>query len=269
MINYVEEYVSQWGYHLWCDGYDGKDQTFLYALLAPPAEHLGDNTVMLVAHADTVGDSNHIRLYQEWDCDYSEANEVIYSCGSCCLDDRTGIAIIIDVVEQLVEKGYYPFILITGEEECGCVGAICLVEDYPELEYLVPGNKISCFIEVDRKGSDQVVFYEFSNPEFEKLFEKHYKKDKSIAWTDVVILGPMWNYAIANVSAGYYGEHTQMEFAPVAGVQLCTQRLYLTLLDIYKLAPEQYHYNGSMKTACSLLMAYQSPPLPLFETGNS
>lgn len=258
LIEYLEEYFVNLHYIPWADGYT-KDNVFLYELFCPPEEHLYKDSVMLIAHADIVGDEKNIKLFQSWG---AEDNNIICSCGSCCLDDRTGIAIILTTVEKLMKENIYPYVLITGEEERGCHGALALLEDYPELKYLVPDNKIKCLIEVDRRGVNEVVFYDQDYSEFEEVFQVNYSKEVSFAWTDITVLGPMWGLASANVSASYYHEHSFSEIATLGGIKLCSINLYHTILKLLKKAKDidYFPYKGKMTTACMLALQYNSPP---------
>lgn len=221
-----------------------------YLVMGP--RDISKASVALVAHVDTVGD-----VHGKLPSIYANIldNEYLISAGTCCLDDRTGVAIAL----RSMGVAQPAYIFLKGEE-IGCVGAITLVEDYPELESVFgEDHALQCLIEIDRKGINEVVFYELNYPEFENLFLTKYEKNISHAWTDVAVLGPMWNIAAANVSAGYYKEHTDNEHTNLKDIESC----FLKLRDMVYLFDRRsaqgrcgFEYQGGSSTCCMLLMSY-------------
>ena len=228
--------------------------TYAYAeesyLVMGPSD-ISEASVALVGHVDTVGD-----VHGKLPAVYSNISDGDYliSAGTCCLDDRTGVAIAL----QLTEVN--PVYIFLKGEETGCMGAIALVEDYPELESIFgPDHELQCLIEVDRKGINEVVFYDLEYPEFENLFLTKYEKNISHAWTDIAVLGPMWNIAAANVSAGYYNEHTNNEHTSIDNMNSAFMKLFCMVYRFHTRATQgcaPFEYRGKSSTCCMLLMSY-------------
>lgn len=232
IFNYFEGLVAH-KYKYQTYAYDSQ----YYLVMGP--EDLTKAYVCLVAHVDTVGDITGAYSYELF-LDLKTGSK-IRSCGNCCLDDRLGVRHIV----AALEAGYTPAIILLKEEELGCGGAMALTEDYPKFETLLPEpHNIQCLIEVDRKGTDEVVFYELDYPEFEWLFFSNYAQSLKYAFTDVCVLGPAWDIAIANVSAGYRYEHTNFEETSFADIATAEQKL-LNMLDVFKNGSTRFPYKGS------------------------
>ena len=242
IFDYLETFLENFGYVTYAYSEES------YLVMGP--KDLDNAVVGLVCHVDTVGDIQNTlpRVYSD-----ITNPDLLVSAGTYCLDDRTGVAI---ALSNLFASPVYIF---TKGEEVGCAGAITLIEDYPELE-MVFGDRhnIHCLIEVDRKGVDEVVFYELDYPEFEQQFT-NYEKNLSAAWTDVCILGPMWDVASANVSAAFYKEHSSFEHSSRLDIETATKKLRNTI-EIFKNRAEQnlpaFKYRGKSSTCCMLLLAH-------------
>lgn len=260
IFDYLEQYlIEDRGYVT----YAHSEESYL---VMGPAD-ISQVGVALVAHVDTVGDVNH-----KLPTVYSNITDPDYlaSAGTCCLDDRNGVALITS------RMGTDAMLIFLKGEEVGCMGAIALSEDYPELEMIFgPDNALQCLIEVDRKGINEVVFYDLDYPEFENLFLTKYEKNISHAWTDITVLGPMWNIAAANVSAGYYKEHTDYEHTSLEDLETAFIKLRHMVFRFNGRVSRNFppfEYRGKSSTCCMLLMSYsyEEPevfePLPFDET---
>lgn len=227
-----------------------------YLVMGPDEGEVLLGSVCLVAHVDTVGDYFN---KEEFDLYFDiKTQSKLRSCGDCFLDDRLGVWHIITMLEQ----GHTPLIIFLKGEEVGCLGACALVEDYPDLDDIFPDASFnfSCLIEIDRKGVDEVVFYELDYPLFEEIFSLFYKKNLQYAFTDIAVLGPAWDIAAANVSAGYHFEHTEAEQTSLRDMFLTNNKLSL-LLDFFEELKQGYKfpYKGKTNIYLSLWGPYLYP----------
>jgi hypothetical protein len=224
-----------------------------YLVMGPSQEHLAESHVALVAHVDTVGDF-YPRGSETYNSIYMDlnTNSKIRSCGDCFLDDRLGVIAIV----KAVAAGYKPIIIFTKDEECGCLGACALVTDYPSFDTIFnKQDNVQCLIEIDRRGVDEVVFYDLDYPEFETLFYPYYQKQTKFAFTDICVLGPGWGIAAANVSAGYNKEHSDSENTSLEAMALASQRLLKTIPRFYSSQREdRFEYKGKESLFSSLML---------------
>ena len=127
-------------------GYEPKSEDgFLYAK--------GTFPVLLVAHMDTV----HEECVQK--IKYTGA--IMSSPQGIGGDDRCGIYAILQIIKE-----YHCSVLFTEDEEKGCIGA----EKFAVSDYIV-NNDINYIIEIDRRGTNDCVFYSCDNPDFEEFIE--------------------------------------------------------------------------------------------------
>lgn len=155
---------------------------------------LGSYPVLLVAHMDTV----HKTAVKKIQYDGS----TISSPQGIGGDDRCGVYIIL----QLLKK-FNCSVLFTEDEEIGCKGAKEFVKtfDYGSLS-------VNYIIEFDRRGSNDCVFYQCDNPEFEAFIESTgYFKTSYGSYSDICEIAPAIGIAAVNLSSAYYNEHTQKE----------------------------------------------------------
>lgn len=156
----------------------------------------GDIPIALVAHADTV----HAQLPKE--VFFDRKHSVVWSPEGIGADDRAGIYAIIDILKD----GYRPTVIICNKEEKGGKGARKFIKDYPK-----PLSKINFMLELDRRGQNDMVFYDCDSPEFETYLEPYGFVSNWGSFSDISIIAPMWNVAAANLSIGYEDEHTEAE----------------------------------------------------------
>lgn len=159
----------------------------------------GTLPVCLVAHLDTVYKTPPTTILKSLDGNIMSSLEGIGG------DDRCGIYTILCILETLYQensKGEYPSILFTVDEEIGCIGA---KEAAKEIK-----NDSSAFnflIELDRRGSNDMVFYTTNNSEFETFIGKFGFKKANGSSSDIKYLEQEWNVAASNLSIGYFNEH--------------------------------------------------------------
>jgi len=168
-----------------------------------------DDRVLLVAHADTVWDKN-------WQPDLNQDEQALkYSGGqyfnkdrySYCgigADDRAGCAIL-----YLLKNSGHSLLILDGEEH-GQLGAHFLQDNYPEIFEEI--NQHQYALQFDRQGNSDFKCYDI--PVCSE-FKQHIKSTLNLrdagkkSRTDIVVLCK--NMCGANLSVGYYDEHTSCE----------------------------------------------------------
>lgn len=154
----------------------------------------GNIPVLLVAHCDIVHKQIPTTIV------YDKEKQILWSPTGIGGDDRCGVYGVLKICEK-----FKPYVLFTTDEEIGGVGVKKFVKDFDE----IPVNFI---IELDRRGYNQVVFYECGNKEFQNYILS-FGLDKYIgSYSDVSTLSTEYDIAGCNISAGYYNEHTNVEY---------------------------------------------------------
>ena len=176
---------------------------------------VGNIPILLVAHLDIVHKNPPVQIF------YDAQKKVMWSPTGVGGDDRCGVIAII----ELLRKGYLPSVLFTTNEEVGCLGAI----SFCRKEKL---NKVRFALEIDRRGNNQAVFYDCANKSFQDYIINNFGFDLQYGtFTDVSKIGEAFNIAIVNVSAGYYNEHTCIEFINLKNLALTIQKVQAILED--------------------------------------
>ena len=180
----------------------------------------GTIPICLVAHMDTV----HMIKPTEAQLIYSPTGHSYSSPLGIGADDRAGIIAILEILE----KGYRPHILFTTDEEIGGLGADMFISIFPdkfpfELKY---------FIQIDRKGIGQAVFYDCDNDLFELYMNDFGFLTHQGSFTDIATFMTEYDVAGANLSAGYFDEHTKVETLYVAGLDYTINGIERMLKDV-------------------------------------
>ena len=178
-------------------------------------------------------------------------NDIIYStlydstpCGLNA-DDCNGILIALQLLETLPNLK----VCFTVEEEIGGVGAI--ETKYNERFF----SDVGYLIQPDRKGSQDLIYYTnctyIAAPEFivdiYPIMNKYnYKKAKGL-FTDVGIIAAEQGISGANISCGYYNEHTSGEYCNIKELENCLNFIY----EIITTIPEnEYRIDISKQAPC-------------------
>ena len=180
---YVQKELINTGYDYVVEG-DG----FVYAR--------GTLPVLLVAHMDTVHKSIPSVIHTE--------NGIVSSPQGIGGDDRCGVYSILQIIKE--RKCH---VLFAEDEEVGCIGTQKFIKTTlcPEV-----AEEINYMVEIDRRGSTDLVYYDNDNKEFHDFCANAtgYKK----AWgscSDISFLMDAMNRSGVNISSGYYNEHTLKE----------------------------------------------------------
>ena len=145
----------------------------------------GTIPVLLVAHMDTVH-----RQPVEQVC-YSADGAVAMSPQGIGGDDRCGVWMILQILRTA--KCH---VLFCEDEEVGCVGAKKFTRGSlrPQVNYIV---------ELDRRGSNDAVFYRCDNPEFEDFVTSFGFETANGSCSDISYIAPYLETAAVNISCGY------------------------------------------------------------------
>lgn len=193
----------------------------------------GELPVLLVAHADTV----HKQKANKWnkgktpqmEIFHDRENTMLWSPQGLGADDRAGVIAILETVKG----GLKPHVLITTGEETGGTGAseFCRREHFKMQD-------IRFMLEVDREGHNQAVYYECEggNPDFLDLIEDAGFDSRWGTFSDISIIMSEYLVCGANLSAGYYQQHTKQE-------RLNYTQLYHTIQQMKPLIESAGNYN--------------------------
>ena len=158
-----------------------------------------ENCVLLVAHADTVGE-------EDIEIDLIEDDSTIRNrAGILGADDRAGCA----MLWLLRNTGHG--LLVTDGEESGCCGSCFLGNKYPRLFDEING-RYQFMLQIDRRGSHDFKCYDAGTEEFRAYVAKKtgFSEPDRLRCTDIVRL--CRDICGANLSCGYYREHSEAEY---------------------------------------------------------
>lgn len=173
----------------------------------------GTIPVGLVAHMDTIfGAPTRIT----YDNNMMYATYVGQGLGA---DDRAGIYGIL----HLLELGLRPTVIFAEDEEIGCVGA---------KKFATCGirTNINYLIELDRKGSNDSVFYDCDNKDFESYVNSFGFKSAWGSYSDISEIAPALGVSAVNLSVGYYDQHTSGEYLVISELANTLRRVYKMLM---------------------------------------
>lgn len=167
----------------------------------------GEIPVLLVAHLDTVHRERVKEIF------YSKDGNLLLSPEGIGGDDRCGVYIIFQVIQQ-----HRCHVLFCEDEEIGAIGARAFAKGNitPDVNYI---------IEVDRRGSDDAVFYDCDNPDFTDFICGFGFNEKKGSFSDISVIAPSLGIAAVNLSAGYHNEHTRSEYVDLAEMASIIDRI--------------------------------------------
>ena len=167
----------------------------------------GDLPVLLVAHLDTVHE-RRVRTI----C-YSKDGNILMSPEGIGGDDRAGVFMILQLI-----KRHKCHVLFCEDEEHGGIGAQLFIQSgiTPSVNYVV---------ELDRRGSDDAVFYNCANQEFADFVCQFGFMEDVGSFSDISIIAPSLGIAAVNISSGYYNEHTLHECINLSEINKNLERL--------------------------------------------
>lgn len=209
----------------------------------------GNVPVLLVCHADIVGSGNPDSFIYQTEKDGTTS---LMACENRTLggDDRCGQYIILEALKELVAHDIKPYVLVTSDEEKGCIGASSFVKAMPTNEY-----DIKFMIELDRRGANDLVYYDCDGyEEFMRYCEQSTSYVHNFgSYSDIVELMDAWHICGVNMSCGYYNEHTANEFVIIEEMMNTLYTLVNWLqnvnydeLERFEYEPKQYNKYGKL-----------------------
>ena len=193
----------------------------------------GEVPIMLVAHLDTV----HKEPVREI-CKSKDGN-ILMSPQGIGGDDRCGVYALVNAYELSVKK---PWLLFTCDEEIGGVGADTFCHDHQDRKLPSELNNLKCIVEVDRRGSNDAVYYECDNEDFEKYITGKGFKTQYGSFSDISVIAPELGVAAVNLSSGYYNAHTQHEYIVRSEINDTLFRVVAIVSDAAKKDFQKYEY---------------------------
>lgn len=196
---------------------------------------IGDIPIGLVAHVDTVFPEPPEDIY------YDREKGVMWSPQGLGADDRAGVFAIL----KIIQSGLRPTVIFTTDEEVGGLGAAQLVKDFPECP--IPGLKY--LIQLDRRGTNDCVFYDCYNEDFITYVESFGFIEAFGTFSDIAELCPAWDVVGVNLSIGYENEHTRYETLHLkpwmATIEKVKRMLKEKDIPDFEYIEYSYSYNGT------------------------
>lgn len=182
----------------------------------------GEAPVMLVAHLDTV----HTEPVSDI-CTTADGN-ILMSPQGIGGDDRCGVYALASVYEAAEKK---PWLLFTCDEEVGGRGAdaFCQLHEKGKLPKELSGLK--CIVEIDRRGSEDAVYYDCDNKDFEAYITSKGFVTAHGSFSDISYIAPELGVAAVNLSSGYYNAHTQHEFINLKHLEAVIEKVKTIVAD--------------------------------------
>ena len=180
--------------HLKKEGYEViSKKGFLYAK--------GDTPVLLVAHLDTVHQQLPSIICRSDDGRYLMSPQGIGG------DDRCGVYMILQIINEV-----RCHVLFCEDEETGGNGARAFAGSGIQID-------VNYIVEMDRRGNNDTVFYDCSNPEFTEFVCAFGFQERMGSFSDISVIAPYLKTAAVNISAGYYNEHRLNEVIDTFAMQ--------------------------------------------------
>lgn len=179
--------------------------------------------VCIVAHIDTVFDSDRKTPLIIFD----KEKGLVSSPQGVGADDRAGVYATLKLFNSIPEP-YKPFILLTDFEEIGGYGAQEACEVFKE-----ELKDCTMFIELDRKGADDAVFYNGEPKEFIDYISQFGFTKASGSFSDISYLCPDLELCGVNLSIGYYHQHSKHEYLNINEMEATIEKIKDILVDNY------------------------------------
>lgn len=163
----------------------------------------GENATCLVAHLDTC------RNAMDEPVVLTKSRNVIRNIkGILGADDRAGIYGILEVIRHCKASDIpLPSVIFTNYEERGGAG----VREFIKSQLFKPEG-INLFIELDRKGCNEYVFYSHMLPKKVKDYVESFGfQENRGSYSDIADLTNEYEIPSVNLSVGYYQQHSAME----------------------------------------------------------
>ena len=127
-------------------------------------------------------------------------------------DDRCGVFALFKIYQSAQVK---PWLLFCCNEEVGGLGAQHFCQAHSQGLLPKELDSLKFIIEIDRKGSNDAVYYDCDNPDFEAYIAGKGFTTAIGSFSDISLIAPELGIAAVNLSSGYYNAHTLHEFINV------------------------------------------------------
>lgn len=196
----------------------------------------GQAPVMLVAHMDTVHSQ---RVH---DICKSDDGNILMSPQGIGGDDRCGVFALVQAYHAAQIK---PWLLFTCNEEVGGLGAkkFCLAHNHHQLPNQL--DQLKFLIELDRKGSDDAVYYRCANHDFESYITGKGFQTAQGSFSDISLIAPELGIAAVNLSCGYHNPHTLHEYINRSELNFTIQKVIEVVSDSVKHDSPKFEYVAS------------------------
>mgnify|MGYP002624658674 CR=1 FL=1 len=184
----------------------------------------GDIPLMLVAHLDTVHAEPPKTICS------TEGGRILMSPQGIGGDDRCGVYALTRLYE--CDEVHHPWLLFTCNEESGGLGATAFAVDYLDNKLPKGLDNLKLIIELDRKGSNDAVYYDCANLDLEDYMLSMGWQTDFGSYTDICEIAPIMGVAAVNLSIGYYNQHTIGEYIDLDIVTANIIRVKDIILDI-------------------------------------
>lgn len=105
-----------------------------------------------------------------------------------------------------------PWLLFTCNEETGGLGASCFCHEHKDKNLPEGVDDIKLLVEIDRRESNDAVYYDCDNTEFEQYITSKGFQTAYGSFSDISYIAPELGIAAVNLSSGYYNPHTLYEY---------------------------------------------------------
>ena len=162
----------------------------------------GQDKILLTAHMDTVHKET-VKVFYEYN---DNGKHIVSSPQGIGGDDRCGVYMILKILETTTLR---PYILFCEDEEIGGIGS----DKFCERKFINDLKEMMFLIELDRQGSNDLVYYNDENEMFHDFAERTtgYRENWG-SFSDISNLSPACEIASVNISCGYYNAHTTSEY---------------------------------------------------------
>jgi hypothetical protein len=204
-----------------------------------------ERKVCLVAHIDTVHEEPAGQKL------LNRVDGIITSPHGLGADDRAGVWAGLHLYNTLAQD-LQPYLLLCDKEEKHGIGAR---EAAAKFNDILRSDAITYFIEIDRRGCNEAVFYSGEPAEFRNYVKSFGFTECRGSFSDISIIGPATGKCAVNVSAGYYRAHKLDEFLNIAELMETVDKVKLMLEGnkrqsmIWPLDPQRTVYIPVRQTA--------------------
>lgn len=176
----------------------------------------GSDRVCLTAHMDTTSNVEYgIRelVKDTYEKVTKEGKHIISSPQGIGGDDRCGVYMILQILETTTLR---PSIVFCEDEEIGCIGS----SKFTMSKFIKDLEDMYFVIELDRRGSNDIVFYDDENEEFQDFVKETTGYEIALgSCSDISNICPECKRSGVNLSCGYYNEHHDYEYVVLEEMQ--------------------------------------------------